>query len=135
MFVLSLVDVDQFTRTAVGEKVFCVATRVVVDQGIRSVEDRLGRTVVLLEVDDVRVRKVPFEIEDVADVGAAKCVDTLVGIADDAEVARARRPEFAQFILRLVRVLVFVDQDMLKPVGVFVAHVFFGTEKPNGLDE
>ena len=54
------------------------------------VEDRLRRAVVLLELDDLGVREVVLEVEDVPDVRAAEAVDRVV--RDEAardEVVRA----------------------------------------------
>ncbi len=44
---------------------------------IRRPQDPLGRAVVLLELDDARIREIVLEVEDVFDVGRAKAVDAL----------------------------------------------------------
>src|SRR5262249_38838588 len=52
------------------------------------------------------------EVEDVADVGAAERVDRLIGIAHSAEIAMLGREQLQQAVLRVVRVLVLVDEDV-----------------------
>ena len=50
---------------------------VVGDQRVRGVQDRLRGAVVLLQLDDVRVRVVLFELQDVPDVRRPEAVDRL----------------------------------------------------------
>jgi hypothetical protein len=47
----------------------------------------LCRAVVLFEANGFGVGKMLFEIEDVADVGAAPLVDRLIFVADDGDVS------------------------------------------------
>jgi hypothetical protein len=49
------------------------------DHRVCRLEDRLGGAVVLLELDDGRVREVALELEDVPDLRAAEAVDGVVG--------------------------------------------------------
>ena len=51
---------------------------------MRGIQDQLGGAVVLLELDDGRIRVVGFEVQDVADVGSAPGVDRLIVVAYDA---------------------------------------------------
>jgi hypothetical protein len=76
---------DLLARTDVGEQVLRLPVEVVRDDRVRGVEDVLRRAVVLLEQDHLRVREVPLELDDVADVGAAEGVDRLVGVAHDRQ--------------------------------------------------
>ena len=82
------------------------------------VEDQLGRAVVPLQLHDGRVRVVPLEVEDVADVGAAPAIDRLVVVADDGEVAVFRRQRPDPQVLRPVRVLVLVDVEVAPSILV-----------------
>lgn len=64
------------------------------------------------------------ELEDVADGRAAKSVEALGLVADDAEVSCGRREARQQPLLDVIRVLVLVHQDVAdaleEPVGSFV---------------
>ena len=70
------------------EQVLRLAVEVVGDHRVGGIQDGLGRAVVLLEQDDLRVREVALELDDVADVGATERVDRLVAVAHHGE-ARA----------------------------------------------
>ena len=110
-----VLDLDHAHRVAVAElrpEVLLLALAVVADDAVRGVEDVLRRAVVLLERDRVRAREVVLELEDVADVGAAAAVDRLVRVADDEDVAVLLGEELEQPVLRVVRVLVLVDEDV-----------------------
>src|SRR5690349_3665553 len=50
----------------------------------RRSEDVAGRSVISLEPDDLRARKVVLEAQNVVDLGAAPAVDRLIVIADAA---------------------------------------------------
>ena len=101
---------------------FRLAAGIVVDQGIGRIEDHLGRAVILLQFDYRSFRVIFFKIKDVADIGAAPAVNALVRIADHAEVAVLCRQHPGQCVLRVVGVLIFIDQDIAKPLLVFFPH-------------
>ena len=93
-------------------------------------QDRVRRAVVLLERDRARPGEVALEVEDVADVGAAEGVDRLIRVADGAEVPVLGREQLQQPVLRVVRVLVLVDEDVaerlapaLQRLGEALEHV------------
>ena len=70
------------------------------------------RAVVLLERDDLRPGEVLLELQDVADVRATEAVDRLVLISDRAHVPVLAAEELEEAVLRVVRVLVLVDEDV-----------------------
>ena len=90
---------------------------------------RLGGAVVLLQQHGVRVREVALELGDVADARAAEGVDRLVRVADHAQLTRLGtgvrgRDQLAdQHVLRVVRVLVLVDEDVAEPAPVVLGDV------------
>ena len=86
-------------------------------------EDRLGRAVVLLELDHGGVGEVLLELEDVADVGAAEAVDRLRIVADDRQVPVLPAQQLQQPVLGAVRVLVLVHQDPAEALLVALADV------------
>lgn len=98
---------------AVGEG--CVqalgdAVRVLLHDAECRLED-LGRAaVVFFEEDAVQAGEVEVHALDVAHVRVAPAVDALVGIADDADVARQAAQEL---VLHGVRVLELVDEDVV----------------------
>ena len=62
----------------VGPEVLAHPAAVVADHRVGGIEDGLRRAVVLLEADDLGIREVVPEIQDVRDVGAAEAVDRVV---------------------------------------------------------
>ena len=112
MLVLHLDRLHRIALAEVREQVLRLALAVVLDDGVRGAQDRVRRAVVLLERDRARAWEVALEVEDVADVGAAERVDRLIRVADGAEVAVLGREQLQQPVLRVVRVLVLVDEDV-----------------------
>ena len=86
-------------------------------------EDVRGRAVILLEPDDLRAGEVLFEAQDVGDLGAAPRIDRLVVVADAAEVAARLGEQLQPLVLRLVGVLIFVDEDVAEAVAIALEHV------------
>ncbi len=111
---------DERAAFAGGEEVLALALRVLRDDGGGAFEDDLGGAVVLLEADGAGFGKIFFELEDVANVGAAPGVDGLVFIADDADVA-VLAEQLHELVLGAVGVLVLVDEDVLVAAVVAVA--------------
>ena len=112
VLVLDLDDADGIALAEVGEELLRLALAVVLDDRVGRAEDRVRRAVVLLERDDPRAGEVALELHDVADVRAAERVDRLVRVADGADVPVLAAEELEQPVLRVVRVLVLVDEDV-----------------------
>src|SRR5882672_2674699 len=84
------------------------------DHAERGGDDALARAVVLLELDDGRVRVVALEAADVAHVGAPPAVNALVVVADDAKVPVTLYESAQEAVLDRVRVLEFVDEHVIE---------------------
>ena len=82
-------------------------------------EDGARRAVILFQLDDLGVRVVALEGEDVAHVGAAEAIHALVVVAHHAQVAVLCRQQVEQVILRHVGVLVLVHHEV--PQTVLIA--------------
>jgi hypothetical protein len=115
------------------------------DHTVRGVQDSLRRAVVLLQPHEARGLEVLLEVQDVADVGPAPAVDRLVVVADHEEVAPAgfrrlrtrlrRRQQLEEDVLRVVRVLVLVDQHEAEAVAVTLQHGGMPAQQVDRLDE
>ena len=101
---------------------------VVPDHAVGQVEDRGGRAVVLLELDDPHIRPTPLEGIDVADFGATKTVDGLVVVTDDADKGMGTDQLLQEGELAGVGVLVLVDQDHLVAAMGPVRHLRIGKQ-------
>ena len=80
-------DLGRRARAERRPQGLAVAARVVRDDAVRGLEDRVRGSVVRLEPDDDGAREVVLEAEDLLDVRAAPAVDALVVVAHDAQVA------------------------------------------------
>ena len=72
VLVLHLDDAHRIAVAELRPEVLRLALAVVRDDGVRGLEDRVRRAVVLLERDRLRAREVALELEHVADVGASE---------------------------------------------------------------
>ncbi|GHJ05896.1 hypothetical protein TPA0907_02630 [Micromonospora humidisoli] len=128
--VLGVGDVadDLLARPGVAPQPLGLAGGVPVDHRVGRVEDGLGGAVVLLQQDGAGVGEVPLELQDVADSRAPERVDRLVGVADHAQLGRgeplgAGDQLLDQGVLRVVGVLVLVDQDVPESAAVALRDV------------
>ena len=96
---------------------------IALDHRVGGGEDRLGRAVVLLELDHLGLGEVTLEVEDVADVGVAEAVDRLVLVADDHQVAVLFGEQLQQPVLGVVGVLVLVDEDVAEGAAPALARL------------
>ena len=112
VLVLDLEDADRLPVAELGPEVLRLPLGVVRDHVVGRAKDGVRRAVVLLERHHTRLAEVALELEDVADVGSAQGVDRLVRVADDADVPVLLGQELEQAVLRVVRVLVLVDEDV-----------------------
>ena len=109
---------DRRPVTVSGPQILRAAALIASNDGVGCGQNVLRGSVVLFQQDRAGTGKIAFEFFDVADRGAAKRVDRLVRIphncqlrAVDTVIATAGE-QSNQHILRVVRVLVFVDQDV-----------------------
>src|SRR3989442_2981188 len=86
------------------------------DDAVRGVEDDLRGPIVLLEPHELGAGKVVLEREHVTDVGAAPSINRLIVVTYHTEIAVPLGKMFDQQVLRGVRVLELVHEDVLKPV-------------------
>ena len=113
----------------VGPQPLLAPVGVARDHGVGRRQDPLRGAVVLLQHDRVGVGEVLLELDDVADVGAAEGVDRLIGVADDAQLSgghagrRGRHQLADQRVLRVVGVLVLVDQHVPEPAPVVLGDI------------
>jgi len=85
------------------------------DDGVRRVEDRLGRAIVLFQGDDVRRRrKLARKVEDVAHGRGSEGVDGLRVVAHHREPAAVGLQGEQDAGLERVRILVLVDQHVVE---------------------
>ena len=116
-------DADLLAVAGVGPQRLAEPAGIVGDQPVGGGEDVRGRAVVLFEADDLRAGEILFEAKDVGDFRAAPRIDRLVVVADAAEVPARLREQLQPFVLALVGVLIFVDEEVAEAVAIAFEHV------------
>ena len=105
------------------------------DHAVGGLQDLPRRAVVGLEPDDRGALEVAREAEDLADVGAAPAVDRLVVVAHHAHVAVPARDLAHDLVLRVVGVLVLVDQHVAVALAVVRAHLGVLAQQAHRLEQ
>ena len=126
---------DPVTLAERAPQVLLLTEQVVAYNGVGGIEDRLAGPVVLIEHDHPGVGERPLELEQVAHLGTPEPVDALVGVADDTDVASGLPELYHQLVLREVRVLVLVHEDVLESLLVVLEHVGMLAEHPHGANQ
>ena len=130
-----LVVADVRAALARGPQALALALDVIGHHRRCCLQNVLRRAVVLLQADDLGLRKIFFKLENIADVCPAPGVNRLILVAYRAHVVPCAGQHTHQFVLRAVGVLIFVYQDVPKtPVVVFVdfRHSF---QQTHGLEQ
>ena len=109
-------EMNKAPRPFFRPQLFVFTMRVVADDGIRRIQNVLGGTVILFELDDKCVRILCFKIQDIADIGAAELVDRLVIVADNAQIPIAAGKHAHDVKLHLVGILILIHHNIAEPV-------------------
>ncbi|CAB4836394.1 unannotated protein [freshwater metagenome] len=126
---------DAIAAALLAPEVLLLAIRVVLDDRVRRVEDRLRAAVVLVEHDRGDVVERILEQQDVAYIRPAPPVDTLVAVADDGDLLVALGQGEGDLVLGGVRVLVLVDEDVLEALLVVRQYLTVFAEQLHGLHQ
>src|SRR6185437_3462709 len=105
------------------QQVLGLALRVVGDQPRRRRQDRLRAAVVQAQRQDAGAGEVALEVENISNIGSSKSVNRLVRVSDDAQVGEIDGQPASDLVLRLVGVLVLVDEDVLEAGVEFAAQL------------
>lgn len=112
-----------------------LAVDIASDQLVGEREDLWRAAIVFLEPHDGQFGVIPFEVQDVSDIGPAPSVDGLVRISGDVDIGVIERQAPNDHVLSQVGVLVFVDEHVTV-FGVKIgAKVLVGSEDRRGVHE
>jgi hypothetical protein len=109
---------DEIPALDVGPEGLLFAIAVIRDDGRRRIEYHLRGAVVAFETNDLGLREVLLEVENVADIGAAPRVDRLIGVANHRQVAVDFGESAHQEVLGPVGILVLVDHHEAEPLRI-----------------
>ena len=95
----------------------------------------LRGAVILFQADDLCLGKIFLKFENVPNIRPAPGVDRLVLVSHCTQVVPGAREQAHQFVLRTVRVLIFVDQNVLESPVVIIAHRSGGFQQTQRLEQ
>ena len=84
----------------------------------------MSAAIVLCQHDDRHLRKRRFKLQNISEIGAAKSINRLVGIANHADIVMRVGQHHHDFVLRDVRILIFVDQNVLEALLILRQNIF-----------
>ena len=96
---------------------------VLVNERVSRIDDGLRGTVVTLQLEQLRIRILLAEIENITDIRTAERIDTLRVVTYHTYIVLRCRQTVYQQELDIVRVLVLVHQEILKMLLPFIAHI------------
>lgn len=85
--------------------------------------------VVLLEFEQLGALIQTLEVEYIVNIGSAEGVDTLSVIAHYADSVMFMRKQSDNTLLSVVGVLILVNKDISKPLGILAAHFGMVSER------
>ena len=135
VLVLDLEHADRLALPQLRPELLRLALAVVRDHRVRAAQDHVRRAVVLLERDHAGAAEVVLELHDVPDVRASEGVNGLVRIAHGEKVLVLFGHELQESVLRVVRVLVLVDEDVAERVRPLLARLREVLEQLDGEEE
>ena len=108
---------------------------VATDDAVGSIHNVLRRTIVALQLDELRRGILGGKLQDVVDVGATKSVDALRIVAHhtDGGVRAGELPDDG--MLCRVGVLILVHQDVLKALAIMFTHLRLLTKQEIGVEQ
>ncbi len=112
-----------------GPQILAEAPAVVADERIRRVEDAAVRAIVLLELDHAFDAEIALKVLHVRAGRAAEGVDRLVVVTDGEDAVSGAGQQLEPAVLKAVRVLELVDQDVLEATAVVLAQGLVARKK------
>ena len=138
MFIVRNIAGDFRASTMVGPEFLFPSAMVMGDHGIGRREDVLGGTIILLQQDCPCLGVVSFEFFDIANGGAAECIDGLVGVANHAEFTSIRSGTNKcgdENVLGMVGVLVLINKNVTKTFSIVGGDFGMGGKHPHGFPD
>ncbi len=106
----------------VGEQRLLLAPQVVADEIVSDPQNLFCTAIVLLQAHDLHLGKVILELQNVVDVGSTPTVDRLIRVTSHRQIRIVDRQCPQHDVLHMIRVLVFIHKQILKPLIEFGPH-------------
>ena len=124
LFGRSLVDGDGIACRIIRPEFLLLAGQVILNHSIRRCKDVLRRAIILLEQDHGCLWIVTLKVQDIPHIRAAPAVDGLIRIADHADIMVTLGKQLGDSILRAVRILILVHENVLKLILILCSYFF-----------
>ena len=135
IFIVGVKPHDPIALAKFCPQLFGFSLGIVGDHCVGCIENRLRASIVLRQHNNRHLRKRRFKLQDISKIGAAKPIHRLVSIANHADIVMRRCQHHHDFVLRNVRVLIFVDQNVFEALLILRQHVFVLAKKFHGVDQ
>ena len=122
-------ELNERPLSLAGPKGLVLAQWVVSDHGIGCLENGVIGAVILFQLDDSNSGKVILEVKQIGNLGSPPTVDTLIIIADNADILMFACQSLEQLKLLAVGVLIFVHHDVAMVFTTGFEDFFVGVEK------
>ena len=86
----------------------------------------------MLQLDRLCLGEILFEIQDIADIRTTPAINGLVRIANDADIVMPICQKRGKSVLRTVRILIFIDEDIAETMLIFLTKFSIIFQKLNG---
>ena len=133
--VLRGIDGDLVAFVGFRPEPLAFALQIIRDHDAGGFENIFRRAVILFKPNDFRVGKVFFEIENIANIGAAPAIDGLIFVAHHADVVVPLREQAHQLVLAAIGVLILVDHDVAEAAIPRVAGCLIVREQADGFEQ
>ena len=93
------------------------------NQSIGHRQDFRSASIIGFQANDLGIRPVDFESQDVLDFGSTPAVDGLVVISHNTKIAVSASQGFYNTVLAAIGILILVDEDLIKAAGFRVMEI------------
>ena len=135
IFCLVLIQCNRYTLFIIRPKCLILTPLIVMDHTVGSIQNRLGRTIILLQLDHLCIRKCFFKIKNVVDIRTSELVNRLIIITDHTEISVLCRQQTDKLELNRVRILILIHHNVLKTILVIIQYFRIGFEKFNSFEK
>ena len=130
----SHVEFQLIAASPVRPQLLALPALVVVDYRVGSLQNVLGRAIILLQADDPGTGILVFKLQDVFNGGTTEAVDGLVVVTHHADIFPFPRQRRGQQILQMVGILILVDEHIAELVLPVLPRLRMLQEQPHRVE-
>ena len=124
-----LAEMDLFSFFILCPKSLALSAYVVLDHLVGGIQDILGRTVILLQLDHQGLGKDLLISQDIADIGSPEFINRLVVISYYAKIFILVCQKTDKLKLSRIGILILIYHNVFKPFLIIIQNIWTGAEK------